>query len=81
MVFTDSVIAFAHVGAEKMLDVVPMNDIINIQDCDGVNEAETDDKAGRVLLEIEWKVCGKQPRTYVCACVYICMHIYQALIR
>jgi hypothetical protein len=71
MAFTDSVVAFAHVGAEKMLDVVPMNDIINIQDCDGVNEAETDEKAGRVLLEIEWKVRCAHPRSYVC--IYVCV--------
>ncbi len=73
MAFTDSVVAFAHVGAEKMLDVVPMNDIINIQDCDGVNEAETDEKAGRVLLEIEWKVCGAHPREYIC--IYVCVQL------
>jgi hypothetical protein len=56
MVFTDSIVAFAHVDAEKMLDVIPLDEIVHIQDCDGVNEVETDDKAGRVLLEIELKV-------------------------
>jgi hypothetical protein len=56
MVFTDSVVAFAHSGAEKMLDVIPLSEIVNIHDCDGIDVAETDESAGRVLLEIEWKV-------------------------
>jgi hypothetical protein len=56
MVFTDSVVAFAHIGKEKMLDVIPMKEIVNIHDCDGVDVVETDERAGRVLLEIEWKV-------------------------
>jgi hypothetical protein len=58
MVFTNSVVAFAHVGAEKMLDVIPLDEIIHIQDCDGIDVVETDEDAGRVLLEIELKVCG-----------------------
>jgi hypothetical protein len=58
MVATDSVVAFAHVGAEKMLDVIPLDEIVHIQDCDGVDEVETDEMAGRVLIEIELKVGG-----------------------
>jgi hypothetical protein len=57
MVFSDSVVAFAHIGAERMLDVIPLSDIVHIQDCDGIDVAETDESTGRVLLEIEWKVC------------------------
>ena len=57
MVITDSVVAFAHDGAEKMLDVIPLEEIAHIQDCDGIDVVETDENAGRVLLEIEWKVC------------------------
>jgi hypothetical protein len=64
MAFTDSVVAFAHVGKEKMLDVIPMNEIVNIHDCDGVDVVESDEKAGRVLLEIEWKVCCTHTFTY-----------------
>ncbi len=57
MVFTESVVAFAHIGAEKMLDVIPLDEIDHIQDCDGIDVVETDENAGRVLLEIELKVC------------------------
>jgi hypothetical protein len=68
MVFTSTVVAFAHIGAEKkMLDVIPLDEIVNIQDCDGIDVAEADEKAGRVLLEIEWKVGGLQTRK---PCVY-----------
>jgi hypothetical protein len=63
MVFTNSVVALAHVGAEKMLDVIPLDEIVHIQDCDGINVAETDETAGRVLLEIELKV-GAQSRIF-----------------
>ncbi len=59
MVITNSVVAFAHTGAEKMLDVIPLDEIEHIQDCDGIDVVETDEKAGRVLLEIELKVCTK----------------------
>ncbi len=59
MVFTDSVVAFAHTGAEKMLDVIPLEEIVHIQDCDGIDVVETDESAGRVLLEIELKVSYK----------------------
>jgi hypothetical protein len=55
-VYTNSVLAFAHVDAEKMLDVIPLEEIISIQDCDGVGSADADDDAGRVLLEIELTV-------------------------
>ena len=48
--------AFAHIGAEKMLDVIPLEEIISIQDCDGVGSADADEDAGRVLLEIELTV-------------------------
>jgi hypothetical protein len=58
MVFSKTVVAFAHVGAEKMLDVIPLDEIVHIQDCDGIDVVDTDDSAGRVLLEIELKVCG-----------------------
>ncbi len=54
--YTNSVLAFAHVDAEKMLDVIPLEEIISIQDCDGVGSADADDDAGRVLLEIELTV-------------------------
>ena len=59
MVLTQSVVAFAHVGAEKLLDVIPLDEIVHIQDCDGIDVVETDESAGRVLLEIELKVCTK----------------------
>jgi hypothetical protein len=65
MVFTSRVVAFAHIGAEKMLDVIPLDEIVNIHDCDGINVAEADEKAGRVLIEIEWKVGGIQTRKLV----------------
>ncbi len=58
MVYSERVLALAHVGAEKMLDVIPLNEIISIQDCDGVGSADADDGAGRVMLEITLTVRG-----------------------
>ena len=57
MVYTDSVLAFAHTDEEKMLDVIPLEEIISIQDCDGVGSADTDEDSGRVMLEIALTVC------------------------
>ncbi len=50
--FTDSVVAFAHVGGDKMLDVIPLEQVTSILDCDGVSSADTDEDIGRILLEI-----------------------------
>ncbi len=52
MVYTEWVIGLAHQDGEKLLDVIPLNEIISIQDCDGIGSADADDGAGRVLLEI-----------------------------
>jgi hypothetical protein len=52
VVYSERVLSLAHVGAEKMLDVIPLSEIINIQDCDGVGSADADEGAGRVMLEI-----------------------------
>ena len=52
MVYTDRVIALAHVGRDKMIDVIPLDEIVNIQDCDGIGTAEADENVGRILLEI-----------------------------
>jgi hypothetical protein len=46
------VIGLAHANGEKLLDVIPLNEIISIQDCDGIGSADADDGAGRILLEI-----------------------------
>jgi hypothetical protein len=58
VVYSERVLALAHVGAEKMLDVIPLSEIISIQDCDGVGSADADDGAGRVMLEITLTVRG-----------------------
>ena len=50
--YSERVLALAHVGCEKLLDVIPLSEIISIQDCDGVGSADADDGAGRVMLEI-----------------------------
>ncbi len=52
VVYTDWVIGLAHPDGEKLLDVIPLEEIISIQDCDGIGSADADDGAGRVLLEI-----------------------------
>jgi hypothetical protein len=52
VVYTEWVIGLAHADGEKLLDVIPLNEIISIQDCDGIGSADADDGAGRVLLEI-----------------------------
>ncbi len=52
MVYTERVIGLAHAEGEKLLDVIPLNEIISIQDCDGIGSADADDGAGRVMLEI-----------------------------
>ena len=56
MVYTERVIALAHDGGEKILDVIPLNEIISIQDCDGIGSADADDGAGRIMLEISLTV-------------------------
>ncbi len=56
MVYTERVITLAHAGEEKMLDVIPLHEIISIQDCDGIGSADADDGAGRILLEISLTV-------------------------
>jgi hypothetical protein len=52
VVYTEKIIGLAHANGEKLLDVIPLNEIISIQDCDGIGAADADDGAGRVLLEI-----------------------------
>ena len=52
MVYTNWVVGLAHPNGEKLLDVIPLDEIISIQDCDGIGSADADDGAGRVLLEI-----------------------------
>ncbi len=52
MVYTEWVVGLAHPNGEKLLDVIPLHEIISIQDCDGIGSADADDGAGRVLLEI-----------------------------
>ncbi len=52
MVFTEWVICLAHPNGDKLLDVIPLEEIISIQDCDGIGSADADDGAGRILLEI-----------------------------
>jgi hypothetical protein len=52
VVYTEWVIGLAHSDREKLLDVIPLNEIVSIQDCDGIGSADADDGAGRVLLEI-----------------------------
>ena len=49
---TESVLAFSHIEREKLLDVVPLNEIIGIQDMGGIGNADLDDDAGRIKLEL-----------------------------
>ena len=76
VVYSERVLALAHVGAEKMLDVIPLSEIINIQDCDGVGSADADEDAGRVMLEITLTVgfWHETPRGSV-ALIVICNRI------
>lgn len=67
MVYTDSVLAFAHSNAEKLLDVIPLEEIISIQDCDGVGSADTDEDSGRVLLKIALAVSRTK---HMCPCPF-----------
>ncbi len=43
----------AHVNAEKLLDVIPLAEILCIQDMGGLATADADEDAGRILLDIE----------------------------
>ncbi len=52
VVCTESVLAFSHTDREKLLDVIPLSEIIGIQDMGGLGTAELDDDAGRIKLEI-----------------------------
>ncbi len=52
VVYTEKIIGLSHPNGEKLLDVIPLSEIISIQDCDGIGAADADDGAGRVLLEI-----------------------------
>jgi hypothetical protein len=52
VVYTERVIVLAHADGEKLLDVIPLNEIFSIQDCDGIGSADADDGAGRIMLEI-----------------------------
>ena len=56
VVYTERVIVLAHADGEKLLDVIPLNEIISIQDCDGIGSADADDGAGRIMLEISLTV-------------------------
>ena len=53
MVYTDKVLALSRIGTEKMMDVIPLNEIISVQDCDGVSTADAENDAGRIFLEID----------------------------
>ncbi len=52
MVCSDTVLAFAHTGEEKILDSIPLVEITGIQDMGGLGAADLDERAGRILLEI-----------------------------
>ena len=52
MVFTEAVLAIAHVNEEKLLDVIPLADVMSIQDMGGIATADAEDGAGRILLDI-----------------------------
>ena len=56
MVYTERAIALSHAEGEKLLDVIPLNEIISIQDCDGIGAADADEGAGRIMLEISLTV-------------------------
>jgi hypothetical protein len=66
VVYTEWVIGLTHMDGEKLLDVIPLNEIISIQDCDGIGSADADDGAGRVLLEITLTVlCNQLSETII----------------
>ena len=50
--FTEAVLAIAHVNEEKLLDVIPLADVMSIQDMGGIATADAEDGAGRILLDI-----------------------------
>ena len=50
--FTEFVVALAHPGKDKLLDVIPLHEIMNVQSVDGVSVADLYPDAGRILLEI-----------------------------
>ena len=52
MVCSDTVLAFAHTGEEKILDSIPLVEIMGVQDMGGLGAADLDERAGRILLEI-----------------------------
>ena len=52
VVCTDAVLAIAHVHEEKLLDAIPLVEIMGIQDMGGLGAADLDEDAGRILLEI-----------------------------
>ena len=52
VVCTESVLAFSHVSEEKVLDAIPLVEILGVQDMGGLGTADLDDEAGRILLEI-----------------------------
>jgi hypothetical protein len=66
VVYTEKVLGLAHANGEKLLDVIPLTDIVSIQDCDGIGAADADDGAGRVLLEITLTVLFYWP-LFLCA--------------
>jgi hypothetical protein len=56
VVYTNKIIAFAKANTEKMMDVIPLHEIISVQDCDGVSTADAENDAGRIFLEIDINV-------------------------
>ena len=54
--YTEKILAFAKVDTDKMMDVIPLNEIISVQDCDGVSTADAETDAGRIYLEIDINV-------------------------
>ena len=49
---TDNVLAIAHVNGEKLLDAIPLIEILGVQEMGGLGTADLDDGAGRILLDI-----------------------------
>jgi hypothetical protein len=62
---TDSVLAFSHPEKEKLLEVIPLSEIVGVQEMGGLEEADLDDDAGRIQLEITLS-------DYPCFCLTNC---------
>ena len=45
-------LAFSHIGEEKLLDAIPLVEILGVQEMGGLGSADLDEDAGRILLEI-----------------------------